>query len=77
MIKLVTEQEWDAISQAINAGEGYPTPPESDYQCVSWLDKSSCFDPVHGYYIPKDEVTEKYTSGFQDIQLTVIEQHDI
>lgn len=73
LLKLVTEQEFDQISQAINSGEGYPTPPESKYQCDTWLDKSSCSDSVHGYYIPQDEITEKYTSGFTDIQLTVNE----
>lgn len=70
-VKLVSEQDFEVISKAINDGEGFPLPPESLYQCDTWLDKSSCFDSVHGYYIPQDEITEKYTSGFAEVQLTV------
>ena len=70
MIKLVTEQEWDLIHSAICTGENIPRVEANGYEVLRYLDKSSCFDSVHGYYIPKDEITEKYTSGFIEIELT-------
>lgn len=70
LIKLVTEQEWDSIHAVICEGENIPRIEANDYEITTWLDKSSCFDSVHGYYIPKDHVTEKYTSGFEEVDLT-------
>ena len=70
MVKLVTEQEWDLIHSAICTGENIPRVDPNGYRVDRYLDKYTCFDSVHGYYIPQDHITEKYTSGFIGIELT-------
>jgi hypothetical protein len=69
--KLVSSQEFDAISQTINDGEGIPFEKEDGYRVDTWLSKANCYHPEHGYYIPKDKVTEKYVQGFEDVDLTI------
>lgn len=69
-IKKVTEQEWDSIHDAICQGENIPRVEANGYKVDKWLTKDACFDSVHGHYIPKDKVTEKYTTGFEEIELS-------
>lgn len=68
--KLVTSKEFDAISQQINDGEGFPLEKENGYKIETWLKKEDCYHPEKGYYILKDKVTEKYVFDFEEVDLT-------
>lgn len=65
-IKVLTEEDFNAVSALINEQEGYPYTDVNGLVIKSYLNKDRLYHPVYGYYINKDAVTDKYIEDFSE-----------
>lgn len=74
--KIVDEQTWISIHNAIMLGEGIPKQLENGYKMLSYLGNISDYkhQTLDSYFIPKNNVTMKYCDGFEELPSDWFEQ---